>query len=560
MSASHSNPDAAPLEAWRVHEHLIIPSDFLMSISRRDFVKAGVTAATIAAVPRPLLIRLGAKPEVAPQIDDPRFKDLLARALDAARGAGATYADVRLTHDRARQVSENGVSDTENMVVGVRALFDGYWGFASGPVWSPDEMARLGREAVHQAKSNTLGKTRVVEMASAPAVSSGHWVMPVRIDPFTVSPTEISDFLAGLSVYVSRTPGTNVQVNQCHLFTQERAFGSTDGSYITQRVHRTSGEFVVSLTKNGKGGAGELDCLSPTGIGWELYRDQPLRESIRLLLAEIEADSKLPVKPLDVGRYDTAFDAFGVGNAIDDTLGHATELDRAMGYEANAGGTSYLNDPLEMLGSYQAGAPNLTVTGNRTEQGGCATVQWDDEGVVPDEFLLVQDGVLVDFQTTRESAGWLKGYYARTKKPFRSHGCAAAPSGIFAPLQHVPNLTLAPGREALDFDALIGGMSDGIAIKDLSLNMDFQHLNGLGLGRTYEVKRGKRTALIAGAAVLFRAPELWKGLLAVGGKASQRRFGKAGRKGEPLQQAYYSVTAPPAVFKQLTLIDPLRKA
>jgi len=83
-------------------------------------------------------------------------------ALDTARSAGASYADVRLSHTRERRTSMADTGDDESMEVGVRALVDGYWGFASGAVWSPDEMARLGREAVHQAKVNALGKPRVV--------------------------------------------------------------------------------------------------------------------------------------------------------------------------------------------------------------------------------------------------------------------------------------------------------------------------------------------------------------------------------------------------------------
>lgn len=213
-----------------------------------------------------------------------------------------------------------------------------------------------------------------------------------------------------------------------------------------------------------------------------------------------------------------------------------------------------------MVGNYQAGSSLLTITGNRSEPGGCATVQWDDEGVVPDEFTLVEDGVLTDFQTTREGAGWLKTSYAKAGKPFRSHACASALSAADAPLQRTPNLMLAPGSEALDFDALVAGMSTGIAIKGMQPDMDFQGMTGLGVGRVYEVKRGKRVALLNAAGILFRAPELWKALFAVGGKTSLQRYGMQTSKGEPAQYAYHSVTAVPALFRQLTLIDVLRKA
>jgi len=245
---------------------------------------------------------------------------------------------------------------------------------------------------------------------------------------------------------------------------------------------------------------------------------------------------------------------------IHESVGHPTELDRALGYEANAGGTSYLDDPFSMLGSYQAGAPSLTLRAERSEPGAAATVKWDDEGVTPDAFTLVKDGVLADFQTTRESAGWLNEVYAKHRMAERSHGCAGAPSAVFAPMQQAPNLTLAAGHDAKDFDAFVSGMPEGIAIKGAQIDMDFQHSSGLGLGRIYEVKRGKRVAKIASAGFLFRATELWKSLEVMGGEASLRRYGMQTAKGEPEQECYHSVTAVPTVAKGLTLIDPLRKA
>ncbi|HEX6534034.1 MAG TPA: TldD/PmbA family protein [Gemmatimonadaceae bacterium] len=539
-----------------------------MSFTRREFMKVGATAAAVAVLPRPLapsrsnplLVQLGRHPEPVPPIDDPRLRDLVARGLESARGEGAAYADVRLTHTRRRFFDTGTVRDAEDMVAGARALVDGYWGFASGPVWSPDEMARLGREASAQAKTNALGKRRVAELAPVPPVPDGHWAMPVEIDPFEVPPTEILDHLMGLLLFAERTPGVSVVGDNCTVQVQEKAFGSTVPSYYTQRTYRTSGEFAIRVVHDERQGTGAVDCLTPAGLGWELYRGQPLRERIARLIADVKADLELPVKPVDVGRYDAVFDARTVANLLAETLGRATELDRALGYEANAGGTSYLNDPFGMLGGHQAGAPLLSVFGNRSEPGGAATVRWDDEGVAPDDFPLVQDGVLVDFQTTRESAGWLKDYYAKRGVPLRSHGCASAPSAVEAPLQRAPNLTMTPGRDAVDFDGLLTGMARGIAVAGATIAMDFQRLNGMGMGRVYEIRNGKRVAIIGGAGLLFRAPELWKAMLALGGKASLRRYGMMSRKGEPAQEHTSSVTAPPAAFRQITVVDPLRKA
>ncbi len=348
----------------------------MIRLTRRDLVKAGASAAALAMLPRPLLAQLGARPEPAPPIQDPRIKALALRAIDAARAAGASYADVRLTHTSTRQFRYarlDGVFDLEAMVVGARALVDGYWGYASAPVWSADEMVRLGREAVHQAKANTLGQSRPVELAPRPVVRDGHWTMPIEIDPFETSPFEIVDYLASLAYFVQRFPNFKTKANSCVFEVQEKAFAASDGSYITQRLHRSSGAFSLGFEKERLPKMdGSLDRLTPAGLGWELYTGQPLHDYIRQLMAEMEEDAKLPLKPVEVGRYDTACDPWTTGRIMDGTLGRATELDRALGYEANAGGTSYLNDPLGMLGTYQVGAPRITVTANRSERGGAA--------------------------------------------------------------------------------------------------------------------------------------------------------------------------------------------
>lgn len=431
-------------------------------------------------------------------------------------------------------------------------------------------MVRLGRAAVHQAKSNALEKPRVVELAPAPVAASGHWEMPVAIDPFEISPFEVQDFLTSLDIYLRRTPHTGTQQNSAVATVQTKAFASTAGSYCTQRCHLMEGVLVVGfeLSRTKQRATFETDVLSPAGMGWELYaadriprvREHSLREVVRRGLEEAKEELLLPIKPVPVGRFEAVLDARTVASLVDQTLGRATELDRALGYEANAEGTSYLHDPFGMIGSYEAGAPLLTLTADRSEPGGAATVRWDDEGVQPDTFPLVKDGVLADFQTTRESAGWLKEIYARRGTPFRSHGCAFAPSAVDAPLQQSPNLSLAPGHGSESFDTLVSDMEKGIAIKDADLDMDFQNSSGLGRGAVFDIRNGKRVARFDSAGFLFRATDLWKSVQRMGGEASLRRYGMRTTKGEPAQRCQHSVTAVPVAVKDLTLIDPLRKA
>jgi len=534
-----------------------------MTISRRDLiklgVKAGVGATLLGGLPSQLWATSAAsEPSMPIPITDPWIKELALRAVDSARSAGAQYADVRLTYTREKGGSHGTV---EALVVGVRSLVDGYWGFAGGRLWTPDEMARLGRESVAQARALSIGPVRKFDLAAAPIPVDEHWTMPIEIDPFEeVSDEEISDFLRGLGYFIEVHPNFEKDLLIARFLVQDKAFASSEGAYCTQRLYRSAGAVVAVLRKNGQTLRRGVDTLTPAGLGWELFKGQPLREQIRRLMDEMEEDIMMPVKPVEVGRYNVVCDALTITNLASLTLGTATQLDRVFGYEANASGTSYLNDPLGMLGSFEIGAPLLTLTADRSEHGGAATVAWDDDGVRPDEFTLVREGVLHDFQTTRESAAWLSDAYTKASREIRSHGCAAAPTAVEAPLTHTPNLRIHPGGEALDFVDLVSGIEEGLAIKGMHVDMDFQGLNGLGQGRVYEVKNGKRVARIEGAGFLFRAPELWKSLVALGGEESVRRYGTTSKKGEPEQTMYHSVSAPPAVFKEFTVIDPKRKA
>jgi TldD protein len=536
-----------------------------MPYSRRAFLKISAhgtaTAAAFATFSRPLLAQLGSGgEEPIPPIEDPRIKQLAQRGVDAARAAGAEYADVRLTHTWSRGFNTSAVRDIEHICVGIRALVKGYWGFASGPTWNPEEMIRLARAAVNQAKINSLGKSRVVDLGAAPVITNEHWEMPVTVDPFEVYPPEICDFLLGLQVFTTRIP--YVIKDHIHIeYTteaQNKAFASTQGTYCTQRTYRSAGKFQASVVKGQNGGGAHVDILSPAGMGWEMFRDQPVREEMEQAVDRVLAEMDLPIKPVDVGLYSAALDAFSLASLLNSTVGAATELDRALGYEANSGGTSYLTDPETMCGTFKLSSPLLSVTANRSEPGGAATVQWDDEGVVPRQFAIVKEGVIVDLQTTREGAGWLKQFNTQVQPD--SRGCAYASSAIHAPLVHTANLQMIPNSSTATFDDLLSTMEKGIAFRGVGFDMDFQQLNGMGIGAAYEVKKGKIVARIAGAGILMRAPEFWRKLVAIGDRSGARRYGFRQFKGEPRQESYHSVTAVPAVFKDTTIIDYLRKA
>ncbi len=532
-----------------------------MLFSRRKFVQVGVNLTAGTALSKQLLASSTVHRAARHEIQDPIIKDIGDAALQVANSAGAVYADARLDHTYEYVVGGRP-PEKESMSFGVRVLVDGYWGFASSPIWSKEEAARLARAAIRNARANTVGKARHAELAPLSGVGQelvGHWSTPIIDDPFTMSMEEIDDFFQGIATYAVNSCGVNPNFGATFL-KQDKLFASTLGQYVTQQLYQATGNFKFSVQHKGAEVVTALDTTTTASAGFEYIRDQPLRDQIKELAEETRADMSLPVVPVDVGRYETVLDANTVTSLLSETIGVATELDRALGYEANAGGTSYIVNPLEMIGTLRIGSPELTVTANRNEVRGAATVQWDDEGVVPREFILVKDGLLNDMQTDREGAGFLEDVYKRQKMTSQSYGCSYAPNSGFVPLTHSANLKIKPGVGNESFESLVGQVDKGIAFKRSGVDMDYQQSSGLLFGQAFNVKNGKRISRIVGTALLFRTPELWNSITAIGGQASSKRIAKNTFKGQPARDASHSVTGVPIVLKEATVIDTLRKA
>jgi TldD protein len=500
-------------------------------------------------------------------VDADRVRDLALRAVDAAKQAGAAYADVRVTRTVRESFMGSGLlMDNENLEIGVRALVNGSWGFAASPYWRPEEAVQLARDAVAQATFNAEVSPGEVDMGSYP-VATGSWTTPIRIDPFKIPLEEKTDF--SLS-FVGRFPKHIRRrrvaggLSQMVFTRQERASATTEGAYFTQTLYESGGVFGLAVQETDgyattRGAQATGQGIAPCGAGWELFLDAKLREQIPSLVADAEGLLSLPHKPVEIGRYDVVCDAGTTAGLIAATLGSATQLDRAMGYEANAGGTSYLGpDPLARLGTTMLGSSLLRVQGDRSMAKGLATVKWDDEGVEPEPFTLIENGQLVDYQTTREQAAWLASWYRQRHQPVRSHGCAWAPSALHVPLQHAPNLTFMPGSNDIGFTELVSGVKKGFAIMGGRLSTDFQGRNGSGMGVMREIVNGKLGAAVDGAAFLFDSMQVWKTLTAVGGPSSRGVIPAIETKGEPGQVTQFSVSAVPCSLKDMIIVDARR--
>ena len=496
------------------------------------------------------------------------------RALDAARSAGASYADVRISRNRnqslfTRERRVQGVTDNETFGFGVRVLVNGAWGFAASRDLSRDEVVLVAQQAVAQARANRSALVRPVELASVRPTASGTWRGPwIETDPFDV-PIEdkVALLLEANEAALKVVDPTNQRrgfVNSSMFFLrEEKTLATSDGTMVVQTIFRSQPNMNITAIAPDFSDfqSRQSTDVQPAGRGYEhVVNAQLIANAPRW--AE-EAKAKLSAKPVEVGRYDLVLHPSHLWLTIHESIAHPTELDRVMGYEANYAGTSFLSPPERMLGKFRYGPEYMNVRGDRSQPGSLSAVGWDDEGVVPEDFDIVRNGILVDYQTTREQAPMLDWWYAQQNQPVRSHGCSYAQSWSDVQFQRMPNVSLLPGERDIGWDEIIAETQNGIAIVgEGSFSIDQQRFNAQFGGQLfYEVKNGKITGMLKDVAYQMRTPDFWNAMDMIGGQRSYELGGAFNDgKGQPSQSNAVSHGCVPTRHRNINVINTGRNA
>jgi TldD protein len=535
---------------------------------RRDFLRtSGAAAAALAFATAPR--RAGA----APAYDDlDRFqsgasKELLLDAINAAKMAGASYADCRIARFRqnfivTREQQIVNVVDTDTLGCGVRALVDGCWGFAATRDLTREAVTTAAREAVAIAKANRIARDRAVELAPVQAYPNATWKSAFTTDPFEVPLEAKVDLLLKANAEAMKVPNVKFVNSILFFVKQDRQFASTEGSVIDQTLVRSWPLFTATAVAPDFSDFQNRTAseAAPMGRGWEYVQQCDLIGNAKRWGEQ--AAEKLTAKPVEVGKYDLVLDPGNMWLTIHESIGHPTELDRAMGYEANFAGTSFIAPPEDMLGKLKYGPSFMNVQGDRSQEGALSTIGYDDDGEKPDDFLIVKDGIFNDYQTTREQAPWLKDWYAKQGKPVRSHGCSYADSWGSVAFQRMPNVSLLPSNDNTTWDDLIAGVDRGIAIiGDGSFSIDQQRYNAQFGGQVfYEIRGGKVAGMLKDVAYQIRTPDFWNSMDALGGKDTYELGGSFfDGKGQPPQSNAVSHGSPPTRFRQVNVINTGRK-
>jgi TldD protein len=536
-----------------------------VKLTRREFIRtAGLATGAVVADRMLPGIWSVQRLEAAP-LTTAELKSLADVALAKAKSLGCSYADIRINRYRNQTVSLStrpdrgagmmsgkmnnvpAVFETGSFGFGVRVLHSGTWGFPASPKVTKDEIARITTDAVTIAKANAALQKKPVQLAPVAAYQD-KWATPFKKNPFDVP---IQDKLALLSAVHEKARVTKgvMGVQSSMVFrSEDKYFASSEGSNIQQLILQvaptfgaTAVDFMTRKTKT------RTLQIAPKTSGYEHIESCGLLENAERVGAE--AVEHLSAPSVTPGAKDIILMPSHLALVIHESIGHSTELDRALGYEANFAGTSFVAPPEKVLGKLEIGSKLMNIMGDRTLPEAMATVGYDDDGVKATSFEIVKEGVFVGYQTIRDQAH-LVGEKA-------SRGCCNADSFDSVPFQRIPNVWLKPGPDGTSLDNLIAQVQDGILIDGRgSWSIDHQRYNfQFGGDAFWEIKNGKKGAMIADVAYQSKTTDFWH---ALAGTADQRHWENFGLtndgKGQPQQVNAMSHGCSPSLFRGINVL------
>ncbi|MEJ7628477.1 MAG: TldD/PmbA family protein [Nocardioidaceae bacterium] len=495
-----------------------------------------------------------AVPEMDPPFVALPRESLAAAALSRAADFGASHCDVRIERILTQHVQLQDAALVDagmetDLGLAVRVVLDGTWGFAAGIALTVDEAVRVAEQAIRVAMVAKAISVEAIELADEPTYRDAIWMSSYEIDPFQVPTADKIALLADWSARLLAHPTVDHVSAGVGQVRENSFYADSHGTSTLQQRIRVEPVIEVFGADTERGILDSMRTVAaPTGRGWE-YLDGDVYDWDGALAAlPDQLAAKLSAPPVEAGRYDLVVDPTNLWLTIHESIGHATELDRALGYEANYAGTSFAT--VDKLGSLRYGSPCMHVTADRTVEHGLATIGWDDDGVQTQSWDLIRDGVLVGYQTDRRIAALMSWG--------RSNGCAFADSPGHTAIQRMANVSLQPGPDDTSTQDLISRVERGLyVVGDNSWSIDMQRYNfQFTAQRFIEIRDGELRGQVRDAAYQATTTDFWGSMEAVGGAGTWQLEGAFNcGKAQPGQVAPVSHGCPSALFRGVRVLN-----
>jgi len=545
-------------------------------LKRKDFIRNASMGMGALFLPKSMLYanQVDAAALLETRFDIPQKKRMADIALNAARSKGASYTDVRIGRYLnqfviTREDKVENVVNTESYGIGIRVIANGSWGFAATDNLDTDSIAKTAALAVAIAKENARLLTEPVQLAPQKGQGEVSWKTPIEKNAFEVPIKEKVDLLLGVNDAAMKG-GANYMNSLLFLVNEQKYFASSDGSYIDQDIHRIWPTFSITKIDATSGKFETRSALSsPMGMGYE-YLNPSAGETIKGLTGNLyrnrydmlqdakdgakQVQEKMIAKSVDAGKYDLVIDPTNLFLTIHESSGHPSELDRVLGYEANFAGTSFLTLDKWKSGNFNYGSKLVNIVADKLQPHSLGAVGFDDEGVETQEWDIIKDGVLVNYQATRDQA-----HILGLKQ---SQGCCYADNWSSVQFQRMPNISLKPGKETMSPADIVKNVEKGIYIVgESSYSIDQQRYNFQFSGQLfYEIKNGKIGPMLKDVAYQSNTQEFWNSVTAIADKRDYRLGGSFfDGKGQPGQVSAVSHGASTTRFNGINVINTARK-
>ncbi|TFB31375.1 TldD/PmbA family protein [Pedobacter alluvionis] len=542
---------------------------------RRDFLYMTGVGLGASMLPNiPAFGKMISVEESLTPVDVALKKKMADVALNAAKSRGATYADVRIGRYlnqvvATRETRVENISNSESYGLGVRVIANGSWGFAATNNMDDTSIAKAAEAAVAIAKGNSKLMEEPVQLAAQKGYGEVNWKTPVEINAFEVPVADKVDLLLKVNSEAMKGGAKYISSN-LFMINEQKYFASTDGSYIDQDIHRIWPTFTLTKTDAASGKFETRNALSaPMGMGFEYLKPKEeekikggpvtmykkrydILEDVRE--AAVHVDEKLKAKPITPGKYDLVLDPSHLFLTIHESVGHPTELDRVLGYEANYAGTSFLTLDKWESKKFNFGSKEVNIIGDKLETGSLGAVGYDDEGVKCGKWDIIKDGILVNYQTIRDQA-----HILGLKE---SQGCCYADSWDSIQFQRMPNVSLAPGNAPLSAADMVKNVEKGIYMFGRnSYSIDQQRYNfQFSAQLAYEIKEGKIVGMFKDASYQANTQEFWNSCVQCCDQNDYRLGGTfSDGKGQPGQASAVSHGSATTRFNGINVINTGRK-